>query len=340
VIKKVGYLVLLMPFPLLADIFNVELGISVNDSNIYSLAENSWEYAYASEIQDSQGDSWASAFYLSGDGRKLYSISDSMKIYLTDFETKTYAKHWSLVRWPYESIEETIVDLFDVYLGKFDASYDTYVSQPIGCVNETPLRYGDIEDDGINELVLFLGGDLVVFSPETNNIVFSNIISTDNWDSPSETVQYFEDFGGEGHADIPQYQWKGVSDLREPVPALRGYGKIYQGDIDEDGNADIVVWRKLYRSYWRKDAENGFEFLSNTFYHFERDLTAQAESAAGITGEYLPQDTPEADIQKWLAENNLTWSKGYPSKSECPGEEGQLILEMHDPLLNDPEVLQ
>ena len=270
----------------------------------------------------------------------VFSVSDDMDIVQTQKSDRIVKYNWSIDRWPHESIEETVNELFDVYMGKFAVNYDTYLSQPIGCVNETPLRYGDIEDDGINELVLFLGGDLVVFSPEANNIVFSNIISTDNWDSPSETVQYFEDFGGEGHADIPQYQWKGVSDLREPVPALRGYGKIYQGDIDEDGNADIVVWRKLYRSYWRKDAENGFEFLSNTFYHYERDLTAQAESASGITGEYLPQDTPEADIQNWLAENDLTWSKGYPSKSECPGEEGQLIPEMHDPLLNDPEVLQ
>ena len=34
------------------------------------------------------------------------------------------------------------------------------------------------------------------------------------------------------------------------------------------------------------------------------------------------------------------WQKGYPTLSEYPGEEGQPIPEMHDPLLNDPEVLQ
>ena len=278
------------------------------------------------------------AFYESTD--IAYVLSRKLNLGEVAIAPKEFIGNWPLTRWPYEPIEQSIVDLFDVYLGKFAVNYDTYLNKPIGCLNETPLRYGDIENDGSNELILFLGGDLVVFSVTTNNIVFSNVVSTDNWLSLDETVQYFDDFGGEGHPDIPQYQWSGVADLREPVPALRGYGKIYLGDFDEDGHQDILVWRKLYRSYWRADPTQGFELLSNAYYHYERDLEAQAESEAGITGEYLPQDTDEADIQTWLADNELTWSQGYPSVSECPGEKGQLIPEMHDPLLNDPDVLQ
>ena len=45
-------------------------------------------------------------------------------------------------------------------------------------------------------------------------------------------------------------------------------------------------------------------------------------------------------IQSWLLAKNLTWQKGFLSKSECAGQEGQLIPEIHDPLLNDPDVLR
>jgi hypothetical protein len=45
-------------------------------------------------------------------------------------------------------------------------------------------------------------------------------------------------------------------------------------------------------------------------------------------------------VERLLTLYNLTWSKGYPSKSECAVEEEQLIPETHDTLLNDPEVLQ
>jgi hypothetical protein len=44
-------------------------------------------------------------------------------------------------------------------------------------------------------------------------------------------------------------------------------------------------------------------------------------------------------VKGWLTAKQLTWKKGYPSKSECAGQEGQFIPEMHDVLLNDPDVL-
>lgn len=61
---------------------------------------------------------------------------------------------------------------------------------------------------------------------------------------------------------------------------------------------------------------------------------------AMVDGEYQQTATPESEVKDWLEENNLTWQKGFPSHSECPGEEGELIPEMHDPLLNDADVLQ
>ncbi|TCS40645.1 hypothetical protein [Reinekea marinisedimentorum] len=86
------------------------------------------------------------------------------------------------------------------------------------------------------------------------------------------------------------------------------------------------------------DAE-GFSLIGQSFVHYERDLEAQWTSTV-VTGQYLPQETDEATIQSWLSDKALTWSKSYPSVSECEGEEGELIPEMHDPLLNDPDVLQ
>ena len=59
-----------------------------------------------------------------------------------------------------------------------------------------------------------------------------------------------------------------------------------------------------------------------------------------IDSEYKLQDTSAETVQNWLSTKNLTWQKGFPSLSECEGEEGQLIPEMHDPLLNDPDVLK
>jgi len=216
----------------------------------------------------------------------------------------------------------------------------------IGCYSAKTLRYGDVGNDGNDDLIMFLGSELLVFSPKEERVIFSLQYHLDDWMTAEETTAFY-DGGAYGISEgdiLPQYQSKtsgyAIERLQIVASAYRGHSKVFQGDLDDDGHSDLIVWNKLYRSRSNSDLVVGFELISNTWIHYERDLTAQAESPAGVTGEYLPQDTPEADIQKWLAENNLTWSKGYPSTSECAGEEGQLIPEMHDPLLNDPEVLQ
>ncbi len=92
---------------------------------------------------------------------------------------------------------------------------------------------------------------------------------------------------------------------------------------------DILVWRKVYKSNLLKDPIAGFAKLSDTYIHHKL-----------INGEYKKQPTEQSVIKGWLEAKNLTWQKGYPSKSECPGQEGKLIPEMHDPLLNDPDMLK
>jgi len=102
-------------------------------------------------------------------------------------------------------------------------------------------------------------------------------------------------------------------------------------DFDANGKSDILIWRKLYESNLGDNPVKGFHLLGEGVFHYEK-------SAAG---EYVFKDDTESNVAKaWLTSNNLTWQKGFPSKSECEGQEGQLIPEMHDPLLNDPEVLR
>ena len=113
-------------------------------------------------------------------------------------------------------------------------------------------------------------------------------------------------------------------------PAQRAYGKIYIDDFDGDNSNDIIMWRKLYFSKLKSDPVKGYELDAEMFAHYKI-----------VDGDYqLQTDTTPATVQGWLSANNLTWQKGFPSKSECDGQEGQLIPEMHDPLLNDPDVLK
>ncbi len=242
--------------------------------------------------------------------------------------------NWSLTRWPHELTEQT------EYLYRTESAHNAIIKPEysqfldesrtyFGCLANTPLRYGKINNSGDDELVLTLAnmgsqGDLIVFSPKYERIVFSLRFAEQDYIDSIESSEY---------------QFVTESDYHAQQPAYRTFGKVFEGDFDGDAHSDLVVWRKGYGSNTKAE-DAGFTLGANVFTHYERDLNAQAESEAGVTGEYLPQDTPEEDIQNWLAENNLTWSKGYPSKSECPGEEGQLIPEMHDPLLNEPDVLK
>jgi hypothetical protein len=106
-------------------------------------------------------------------------------------------------------------------------------------------------------------------------------------------------------------------------------GKLFFGDFDNDAVFDIVVWRKHFRSRNLNDPVPGFQRDEELFVHYKLDA-----------GEYKKQPTETSTIRGWLASKNLTWQKGYPNNSECANQTTTLIPEFHDPLLNDPEVLQ
>jgi hypothetical protein len=248
---------------------------------------------------------------------------------------------WPLTRWEHLWIPKEKKQAY------YDAGMIDYVigkpnivsSNPgVGCLNNAPLRYGKLaEQEEI--LFLFLNDQMQIFSPMYQKVVFAEYYDNSDWETEvsgnkrRQTLQFDSD---------DQYISMLVVGARDSAyPGVRSYAKLYVGDYDQDGNEDIVVWRKVFLSNKKSNSQKGFTFLRNEYAHFERDLVTQNNSEVGETGEYLPQDdTSEATVQGWLTTKNQTWQSGFPSKSECAGQEGQLIPEMHDPLLNDPDVLK
>lgn len=252
-------------------------------------------------------------------------------------EAKTVISSRPLTRWPHEYLEPE-------YRERLKAQHDDPQDRrlmvnpkALGCFSASPLWYGSIDSTGTDYLVLFMANDFLMFSPEKGKVIFAATLSLSDWMTRSETRTFYEDEQGvlrESEKD-PQYvsSIESVSArggaLPPREPGYRGYGKLYFGDFNEDESPDILLWRKLYVSRLVGDETEGFEHLDDTLIHYEL-----------VDGEYQPRDTEEDVIRNWLDENELSWQKGYPSESECEGEEGELIPEMHDPLLNDPDVLQ
>lgn len=198
----------------------------------------------------------------------------------------------------------------------------------LGCLTQNPLRYGDLTGDEKNELAIIFKNDIAVFSPERKKTIFAVMYSVPDWMPWAELIE--NGLTLDNNTESPQYGSRKLYDQTNSTSiAHRGYGKLYFGYFDGDSAYDILVWRKFYLSRLVKDPVKGFEKISDTYIHYKL-----------VDGEYKKQPTEQAVVKGWLEAKNLTWQKGYPSKSECPGQEGQLIPEMHDPLLNDPDVLK
>ena len=282
------------------------------------------------KLSDSSNTGMSLAFTNIAETSNWFRLYENIHLYGVDVSQGTLLGNWPLTRWQYEPIENE-VKFFqaDIYKKLYQKVFN-----PIGCLDEIPLNQGDLDADGKSELILFLGYDLVVFSPEAGRIVFMINYTVPGWMSLEGTAHHHEaNWIKEGDEGVPQYQNLLDEHYGDALAGLRGYAKLYVGDFDKNGQSDILVWRKLYDSNMQNNPVKGFHKLKDSFYHYEKS------TAAGSTGEYLPQETDPGTIQSWLATNTLTWQQGYPSKSECEGEEGQLIPEMHDPLLNDPDVL-
>ena len=267
-------------------------------------------------------------------GEKYYAFSGtSIGLYRVSDTAIEWQAGWPLTRWAHEYLEPKVESSY--VGGYFSNPYSRdYIDESdrlthlMGCMQRTPLRYGDVTGDGQSELVALLADpvstDILLFSPSLERIIFSAKLNLTDAIPRAEVI---EDHRVQ-QSDYQFVSWRNFQS-GTVTPALRAYAKLYVGDFDESGQPDMVVWSKQYDIRHTDDAVEGFILSQSTWLHYTL-----------IDGEYQPVETDEATIQGWLSAQNLTWSQGYPRYSECEGEEGQLIPEMHDPLLNDPDVLQ
>ncbi len=317
-------------------------GTGINKENKNVLWNTSLPYAIARQGQRAIDDNEVVTGFIEI-GDSIYSISSKPSLIKTLVNGRKVDANWLLNHWSHQIIAPEQQKAYDTF--HMDYPPATYqlgmVNKSIGCYASTPLRYGDIEGDGKNEMVLFLDNDMVVFSPEYQRIVFAQSLDASDWVDAGVTANaYSRTREGVGPHAVQFLSSLAYFNDAEDIYGNRVYSKLYLGDFDKDNNPDIVVWTKAYRSKLKSDPIPGFDPIRQNWYHFERDLTAQADSPAGVTGEYLPQTTDEATIKTWLTDNALTWKEGYPDVSECTADAGKPIPEMSDPLLNDPEVLQ
>ncbi|HED33573.1 MAG TPA: hypothetical protein ENJ08_05040 [Gammaproteobacteria bacterium] len=316
---------------------NLKNGISVTEENRDKLSYSSNAYAVADLLLLKTDKGLITGYFNSDIENELYALSSGNIIYNFDEKNEKLLGNWPLTRWKYQYFSPFIISQYKETYSRYPLPFKyERVTRGPGCLGDTPLRYGDIEEDGKKELVIILGNLFMVFSPEYKRIVFAEYMDESDWFNAQER----KDFFGDETEKVFQYVSRFAAENNDFLSGSRAYAKLYFGDFDKDGNSDIIAWRKSYISKAFNDPVKGFTKKEDSWQHFKRDLKAQADLAEGVTGEYLPQPTDAETIQGWLTENSLTWSKGYPDLSECQGEEGKLIPEMHDPLLNDPDVLK
>lgn len=307
-------------------------GISVSKENIAQLAATSVPYAVTSSGIKKAGDSGVLAF-LNIEGNMLLALSKSLKIHAFNSEKENHLGDWPIVRWPTEA-DDTNKKIYDMDMGsgfteeqRWDKPYShTGSSLATGCLGSSPLRYGDIDGDSKPELVIYaqddnLQLDWLLFSLDKKTVSFSARLALQDYipfPAPTATTQN----------NFP-YQFISEEKQLAHHVGIRTYAKIFIDDFDGNGKKDIIVWRKRFHSLKLNDIKKGFALNLEVFSHYE-----------SINGVYKKQPTDSVSIKKMLEAKQLTWQKGYPSKSECKGQEGQLIAEMHDPLLNDPDVLK
>ena len=277
----------------------------------------------------------------------LYTFRSGLSVYSLPEQEKRFGKNLS--SWPshlflageyssgarriagahgetFEAYDTSVVKVLD---RSASYSYDRTKKErnQVGCFQNRPLRCGDFDINGVDEVVLMLGQNIVVFSPEQEQIIFSAHYWMADEIPVEEEERYFP---WEKKPEDPQYiaySGTGVA-LNEMFPARRSLSKLFIGSFEDERKQDIIIWRKLYESKLRSEPEQGFDLFGETWVHYRM-----------VNGVYQLQETAPEVLENWLASNELTWMDGVPSVSECEGQEDQLIPELHDPILNDPEIL-
>jgi len=303
-------------------------GHGVTSSNLAHYAYNDLDYAVAGSVHYAIDAGFVDGFVANEDGSLVYSLSRGPVLHAGDIETRSHIGSWPLTRWEGELAE---VEQGGLYWNGYmrDSDWGGLVSghgpsPDLGCIPDSPLRYGHFVNEQESVVVALLGEkdqrlDVVVFSPDQEAVVFSaRLAQRDDYDTAGMSASHIK------------WQYQGqVFEKESLYPGFRMYAKLFVHDFDGDGKKDLVQWRKLFQSRTVNDPVKGYKFTKQVlrFYKMEK-------------GRFYMQDIESAMIMSMLSEQSLTWQKGFPSHSECPGEERELIPEMHDPLLNDPDVLQ
>ncbi|WP_394203487.1 hypothetical protein, partial [Marinagarivorans algicola] len=123
---------------------NSKVGIGISESNKFSLWNTSIAYAVARQgLRVVEPDESINAYL--DKGVYVYSLSTKPSIQKIKTEGRITENNWPLTRWPYESIEPEIpFRLTNHQLGEMDFGVNAYHSS-LGCLDDSPLRYGDIE---------------------------------------------------------------------------------------------------------------------------------------------------------------------------------------------------
>lgn len=306
----------------------MESGTAINASNKYEVWNKSIPYAIAYQgLRSVAENEYIVAFQ--DMGGYVFGLSNALRLLQVQTSDRSVLGSWPLTRWAGELEEAQSGTLFwQDYLDDRDwgrLSAGRTDAGALGCLGDSPLRYGEFTNPEEPVLVLLLPGetgydylDLVIFSTVHHEVIFSSRVAMRDEDDASHYPQALAPWQYQGEAFQKSHTY----------PGFRLYSKLFVADFDDDGHKDVIQWRKQYDSRKKGDLP-GYQLANEALLFYKNDA-----------GRYLMQQMDSAGVRAMLTTHNLTWQSGFPSKSECPGQEGELIPEMHDPLLNDPEVLQ
>jgi len=195
------------------------------------LEKSGWQHVFSglSATNLGQGDTWYLVPVKHQNRKSVVNVFDVKVKQL--LETVEYS-----LDWPYQYISKEFLAQWDEREQE-EGRYKFNGINDGACIEERPM-YGDIDGDGHPEIVFFKWGKIDILSLHHKRLIFSEKIIQSDWIDPHMIRDYH--IGIEG----AQYVAASGPDRYTYNPALRSYSKMYINDFDQDGNQDIVTWRK------------------------------------------------------------------------------------------------